>query len=233
MYSTDNAKGVDIGNLTEKDIDNTNYFGYYTRLSILNQQLDEIDAQIANYQIPLTEAKAQLKTYENGRKAAEEELTSAAADFLKLTGFEYTEFGKSIADSEKKVGDDWKDNSDVNKYLTEIAIQTVNIQDFSKKENSAKNSVSTYEGEIQKCNTQRDKIIKQKRALNLAFYKVFARFIQEGTWQDNAAIDDEKYFIDARATAYNSSHPQVSYTINVVSLASLPGYELFDFQLGD
>jgi hypothetical protein len=95
MYSTDNAAGEDIN---ENDT-TTNYLGYYTRLSALNQRLDKIDAQIANYQIPLTEAKAQLKTYENSRKAAEDELTSAAAGFLKLTGFEYTAFNE---DTDKK-----------------------------------------------------------------------------------------------------------------------------------
>jgi hypothetical protein len=32
---------------------------------------------------------------------------------------------------------------------------------------------------------------------------------------------------------YNSCYPQVVYSINVVSLAGLPGYELFDFEVGD
>jgi hypothetical protein len=32
---------------------------------------------------------------------------------------------------------------------------------------------------------------------------------------------------------YNSCYPQVAYTINVVALSALPGYESFDFELGD
>jgi hypothetical protein len=32
---------------------------------------------------------------------------------------------------------------------------------------------------------------------------------------------------------YNSCYPQVSYTINVLALSALPGYENFAFELGD
>jgi hypothetical protein len=32
---------------------------------------------------------------------------------------------------------------------------------------------------------------------------------------------------------YNSCYPQVAYTINVLELSQLPGYELFKFDLGD
>jgi hypothetical protein len=32
---------------------------------------------------------------------------------------------------------------------------------------------------------------------------------------------------------YNSCYPQVAYTINVLELSQLPGYELFRFDLGD
>jgi hypothetical protein len=45
--------------------------------------------------------------------------------------------------------------------------------------------------------------------------------------------DDEKYFIDAQSTMYNSCYPQVQYSINVLELSALPGYELFTFELGD
>jgi hypothetical protein len=32
---------------------------------------------------------------------------------------------------------------------------------------------------------------------------------------------------------YNSCYPQVQYTINVLELSRLQGYELFNFELGD
>jgi hypothetical protein len=46
-------------------------------------------------------------------------------------------------------------------------------------------------------------------------------------------MDDEKYYVDAQSTLYNSCFPKVSYTINVLEISRLPGYELYAFDLGD
>jgi hypothetical protein len=32
---------------------------------------------------------------------------------------------------------------------------------------------------------------------------------------------------------YDSCYPKVAYTINVISVESIPGFEAFDFELGD
>jgi hypothetical protein len=46
-------------------------------------------------------------------------------------------------------------------------------------------------------------------------------------------MDDNLYYLGAQSVLYNSTMPKVSYNINVISLAGLPGYELYDFQIGD
>jgi hypothetical protein len=46
-------------------------------------------------------------------------------------------------------------------------------------------------------------------------------------------VDDTKYFVDAQSVMYNSCYPQVVYSINVLELSKLPGYEMFKFGLGD
>jgi hypothetical protein len=62
---------------------------------------------------------------------------------------------------------------------------------------------------------------------------VYSRFIQEGTWIEEKYSDDEEYYIDAQSTMYNSCFPQTTYTINVIELSKMPGYENFVFGLGD
>jgi hypothetical protein len=69
--------------------------------------------------------------------------------------------------------------------------------------------------------------------LNNLFYSRYSRFIQEGTWISEEYIDDDKYYNDALSVMYNSCYPQVAYSINVLSLSQLPGYEDFVFGLGD
>jgi hypothetical protein len=65
------------------------------------------------------------------------------------------------------------------------------------------------------------------------FFKKYANFIQEGTWISEEYTDDEKYYADSKSVLYNSCYPQVTYSINVLSLSSIEGYELFEFELGD
>jgi hypothetical protein len=65
------------------------------------------------------------------------------------------------------------------------------------------------------------------------FFQKYSRFILEGTWISEEHVDDEKYFADAQSVLYNSCYPQVAYTLNVISLKGVPGYELLDFDLGD
>jgi hypothetical protein len=73
----------------------------------------------------------------------------------------------------------------------------------------------------------------QKLPLNKAFFQKYSRFIQEGTWIDEQYVDDEKYYNDAQTVLYNSCYPKVGYTINVLSLSKMPGYELFVFDVGE
>lgn len=72
-----------------------------------------------------------------------------------------------------------------------------------------------------------------KIALNQLFFTRYSRFIQEGTWIDEKYYDDEKYYTDALSVMYNSCYPQVAYTINTFEVSQLPGYEMFNFNVGE
>lgn len=65
------------------------------------------------------------------------------------------------------------------------------------------------------------------------FENKYSRFIQEGSWTSEDYIDDNLYYMDAESTLHNSASPKVSYTINVVDLSQLEGYENYRFELGD
>lgn len=72
-----------------------------------------------------------------------------------------------------------------------------------------------------------------KIALNNLFFTRYSRFIQEGSWIDEKYYDDEKYYNDALSVMYNSCYPQVAYTINTFEVSRLPGYEIFNFNVGE
>ena len=226
LYNLNDAKGVDVGSTWSKE--DTNHYGYYVRLSRINKKLDEVTNTIATYSIPLMEAKANLTTASNGYTAAEEEYRLAAADFYKLAGFEYNAADKS--DEQKEF---IKNNQDAVSYLQAIITHSQSLANFEVQRTQAQAAVTAYENENARLIELRDELREQKELLNLAFYKNYSRFIQEGTWKDDAEIDDEKYFINARSVAYTSSKPQVSYSINVMELEGLPEYENIKFELAD
>lgn len=74
---------------------------------------------------------------------------------------------------------------------------------------------------------------KDKDDLTNAFNKKYIRFIQEGTWNSTDYIDSELYYLDALQVSNTSAQPAVSYTINVVEISELEGFEWYDFDAGD
>jgi hypothetical protein len=76
-------------------------------------------------------------------------------------------------------------------------------------------------------------LLLDKEKLNIAFYKKYSRFLQEGSWISEDYIDDNLYFLDAQSTLNTSAKPKITYNISVLELSRLPGYENFTFALGD
>lgn len=123
--------------------------------------------------------------------------------------------------------------SDVQKYIQELITYR---QDYNDAENiltDVEPIVTAKQNAIDAKNQLREQYLNWKKQLNKLFFQRYCRFIQEGTWINEEYTDDEKYYADAQSVMYNSCYPQVAYTINVLELSQLPGYELFKFDLGD
>lgn len=74
---------------------------------------------------------------------------------------------------------------------------------------------------------------EEKDELTKAFNNKYSRFIQEGTWNSTDYIDSELYYLDALQVSNTSAQPVVSYTINVVEISQLEGFEWYLFDAGD
>ena len=75
--------------------------------------------------------------------------------------------------------------------------------------------------------------LEQKNTLTKAFNNKYSRYIQEGTWSSTEYIDPELYYLDALQVSNTSAQPVVSYTINVVEISELEGYEWYLFDAGE
>ena len=81
--------------------------------------------------------------------------------------------------------------------------------------------------------TEIEELIEEKDSLVKTFNNKYSRFIQEGTWTSTDYIDAELYYLDAVQVGNTSSQPKVSYTINVVEVSELEGYEWYLFDAGE
>ena len=72
-----------------------------------------------------------------------------------------------------------------------------------------------------------------KDKLNQDFANKYYRFIQEGTWNSEDYWDPELYYQAANMVLYTSSFPQVSYSINVLEISEIEGFEAYKFKIAD
>lgn len=219
LYKLDGAIGKDV---SASDT-SYNLNGYFPRLRAINdkiilenERLSGITVELVNYKAKYDVASAALAAALSGA----EEVTK---DLLTLTKF---------ATIEQVIGLDDK-SSEVEKYLQEYAVYKQT--ELAETENKAtwENRKNQKQNEYDSLWENLEEYYEQKEALNKLFYERYSRFIQEGTWISEDYVDDEKYYIDAKSVMYNSCFPQVSYTINTLSVSQLPGYEMFNFELGD
>ena len=129
---------------------------------------------------------------------------------------------------------DFTNNSGAQKKIEEYAVYTVKESNYSQDKIDAQKKVDALEAQYNaKQKYIEDSLKYWKRLLNQLFFQTYSRFIQEGTWISEEYVDDGLYYADAQSVMYNSCYPQVAYTINVISVEGLPGYEDFKYKLGE
>lgn len=237
FYNTDAGCGPDLiiidPNHTGKD-QPVNCQGYYIRLSKLNKELDKITEALLSYSKPLMQAQADVTTYESMVMAAEEKYNTNVASFRQSAGFEYTDvLVEGDAEETARRQQIINKNTTIRGYLTKIIEFLETWNEGQKSLELAKSQLDSYQQAYNNLQDTFETYNQWKKDLNKYFFKKYYRYIQEGTWIDNDQNDDEKYYIDALSVAYNSCQSQVSYTINVMALENISGYEGFSFDLAD
>jgi hypothetical protein len=201
--------------------------GYYYKLRKINLELERLSNLINNSTIPLSKAIADFNTYDAMVSAAESNLVDAKQDFYELANFPIEEISTNgNAETVKKSETLLSYRTKIEEFASQLVVATTKRQE-------AQVIKSDLESALVVLEQQYDNALALKQELNKLFYIRYARFIQEGTWTEDSYLDNNLYYNDAMSVSYESSMPKVSYQIDVISLAGLPGYENFDFQIGD
>lgn len=192
---------------------------YFAKLKNLNKQINEEATYVNAYSNTVSELEGQYDLYNAEILAYDNEISELTSylNNLNVNDEKRTQYANEIARLE---------------ILRSVALQ--NRDAIEKKENgTVTGTLSKYQGLIDVAEERIKKLQKEKEDLKLKFYTKYSRFIQEGTWTDESYVDDELYYLDAVKISNTSAYPQVSYTINVLSIEDVDGYEAYKFNVGD
>ncbi len=192
----------------------------------INYALTKAARSLARDRSALVQLESAIKTQTALKEKYTDECNDAIYSFKQIFGYEYNEINTDARKTEQK-------NHPI--YLNRIYLAQQGIaQAVAELDRLGGADILTaYQDRI--TDTQATIVTQQtvKAALDATFQSKFARYIQEGTWISEDYIDDEKYYIDALNVARGSAVPHATYTISVLELSQLPGYEQFTFALGD
>ena len=192
---------------------------YFAKLKNLNKQINEEATYVNAYSNTVSELEGQYDLYNAEILAYDNEISELTSylNNLNVNDEKRTQYVNEIARLE---------------ILRSVALQ--NRDAIEKKENGAvTGTLSKYQNLIDITEERIKKLQEEKEVLKLKFYTKYSRFIQEGTWTDESYVDDELYYLDAVKISNTSAYPQVSYTINVLSVEDVDGYEAYKFNVGD
>ena len=224
--------------IIQKDLYGTtsDSLSYYTKLHNLNTAYETNLDIILNKRTELTRQESSQIVYQQYLSAAKDEKASIEDTIMKLAG------ASNMEEAQTYISTHYKD-TEVQSLADDLIIIDQTITTYTELEQSITSSIEeinkllydeTIIDDIPKgLIPQQEYIIERLNELNTAFYKKYARFIQEGTWTSEDYWDDDLYYLDALQVAYESSRPKITYEINVLRLSETEEYSSKIFKLGD
>lgn len=200
--------------------------GYYYKLHKWNKQYDDTIDKLAQKKTELVKQNAELTVLQGKQTALEEQITQCEADIATLACVSSYSAAESYAQTHT-------DNTKLQSLINTRAQLKVDLSKVNSNISSYTTSIGQLKSAISNYTTTQNELIADIEEIHEKFYKKYARFIQEGTWQDSGYVDDDKYYLDAVDVAYTSSRPQLQYEINVMRLASLDDFSSKVFDVGD
>lgn len=206
---------------------------YYYKIREQNKIIDKANTQLIPAQAILTKAKADYEVNKGMYNEAVNNLERYRIKLRQLLNVDDTFWATITAEQRETLNKQLEDSNIGKDYMAQIAEARRLIYEYGEAKEKSEELIGIYEAQIKSFEQIINNAIEEKRLINTSFYTLFSRFIQEGTWIDENYYDDEKYYIDAQSVLYNSSQPAVSYTINVIDISGLEGYQGFTLGIGD
>lgn len=225
-------QGLLDGNEVNNDLylytENGKYLGYYVQLNKFNKKYDEYILENSLIETEIINLEAAYTSFKQAYDSAIEELNEAKNTIQNFCGVSYETLMADEATYKRYLGN------------TEVQDLIVKIQSWTAQATQFKAYFEQKDVQIQQQKDRQEEIeklwkdiLKQKDELDYKFYQKYSKYIQEGSWISEDYMDDNLYYLDAENVLYTSAFPEISYTIDVLELSQLEGYENYKFSVGD
>lgn len=200
---------------------------YYLFLGWLTSAYNEQVEREASLRMVYLKQKSYVTLYESAVNSLEEQILVLRSEVMSLTGTSSWNEVLTWLDDHPDPGDS------VNSRIVAISSLEHSKVGYSESLEGLQVSITNMETAIAEAVESQNRILNNMQNLHLWFYRLFSRFIQEGTWIDESYMDDDLYYLEALKNARISSRPQVSYTISVIRVSALEEFKHKVFKLGD
>ena len=208
--------------LDEDELNKDLYEELYPRLKELNLAAAPYIDEVALISNTLTGLESRQIAYDTIILESQELYNEAIDEIRRISGPEVDP--ATITKSDNKYINDWIIKRDE---------ATSSIDRYKDISSNNKILLEDSKSEQLRLTEELNKITSEKEELLEVFYKKYFRFIQEGTWTSNDYINSEDYYLDGQMVAYTSAFPKLTYTINVLEISQIEGFERYTFEIGD
>lgn len=215
--------GLLDGQLVNKDFYDAD--GWYNRLHQLNINRDTYINELTTLTNTLIKLNANISIYDIAVNDAIENKNQIDHLIQQLTGFTFDQ-RESIKDT------DWE-NTKLQNYMYQYSTLEKEQNNYSIKLSDAGQERIRVQTRIDELNSELSIIADDKLDIHKEIFNKYSKYIQEGSWISEDYFDDELYYLDAKNTLLTAAFPRLSYTIRVIDVGVLEGYEAYNFKVGD
>lgn len=204
------------------------YLGYYIRLNKINKKYDDYILEYSLIGTELDNLNAAYTSFKTAYDAAVKEINEAKNTIANFCGVSYETL---IAD--KDAFNNYKGNKEIQDLITKVQALTSQANQFKLYYEQKDVQIQQQANRREEIKKLWEDLLKEKDELEYNFYQKYSKYIQEGSWISEDYIDDNLYYLDAENVLYTSAFPEISYTIDVLELSQIEGYENYNFTIGD
>lgn len=222
---------VQNGLLNRADLNRDLYGGsgggmaFFTKLHQINAELQPEIYELAQLSNVLVSLMARQQVYGSLVEEAKHNYQEYITDIASALGITPSQAATVKRGSQY--------NDVVNSYITKRDSANTIITQYADIVTNTDKLVNEYYAAYNSLADRLKEKYEQKAALVKMFYTKYSRFIQEGTWISEDYIDPDLYYMDAVEVLRTSAFPQLTYTIDVLELSQVEGFEPYSFKIGD